>query len=213
MKRVSITPGAPHPDAIAQAVDVLKAGGVVVYPTDTCYGLGVDARNASAVRRLAAMKQRNQAAKPFSIIVSSIDQLKTIANVGETIEPLLYKYLPGPFTFLLPNIDFRIVRGSSIGVRIPRNATTRMLATKFGAPFTTTSANESGQASPYSFTQLERYLLQPLKARKQAWPDLMLDAGTLPNKEPSTVVDLTQEPPMILRQGSGKFRGKIQMVR
>jgi len=205
MKRVKIELETPHPDAIRQAVEVLKRGGVIVYPTDTCYGLGVDARNESAVRRLVAMKSRDHAAKPFSVIVRSVADIKKITQTSDTIDRMLQTYLPGPFTFVLINLDFRISRSSSVGVRIPRCPVTSMLAAEFGAPYTTTSANQSGLQNPYSYTDIEQNLLIPLKIRNEPLPDLILDAGPLKQTDPSTIVDLTHDKPKILRQGSGVF--------
>ena len=206
MIRVPIKRGQPHPDAIAQAVDALKRGCVIIYPTDTCYGLGVDARNKSAVRRLINMKERNETSKPFSVITQNIDQIRSIAKTDDNIEKILRRYLPGPFTFILVNLDFRITRTSSVGIRIPNCLTTSMLSAHFEHPYTTTSANTPGLPAPYSYEDIERYLLIPLKRRKVAEPDLMLDAGKLPHIEASTIIDLTKDEPKILRQGSGKFR-------
>lgn len=205
MKRIPITAEQPHPDAIKQAVDVMRRGGVIVYPTDTCYGIGVDARNQSAVRRLMTLKLRQTKTKPFSVIVQSIDAIRAIAHIDGDIEGTLRQYLPGPYTFVLVNLDFRISRSSSIGVRIPASVTTSMLATTFRAPFTTTSANVSGLPSPYSYEAIERSLLHPLGQSAHQLIDLILDAGQLPQRSPSTVIDLTAAVPRILRQGSGRF--------
>ena len=208
MKRLPITKESPHPDAIAAAIAVFKQGGIVVYPTDTCYGLGVDARNQPAVRRLIQMKSRNLRAKPFSVIVASIDDItsRNLAQVDDRVERILRRYLPGPFTFILINLDFRISRSSSIGIRIPQCATTSMLCAELHAPYTTTSANVGGLPSAYSYDELEVSLLTPLRQQQQALPDLMLDAGPLKKTAPSTVVDLTSTPARILREGSGTFR-------
>src|SRR3989338_8446046 len=137
MKRLRIVKEAPHSDAIAEAVAVLKRGGILVYPTDTCYGLGADARNATAVRRLIQMKQRQLRAKPFSVIVSSISELQnhSIAQTDQRTSAILHRYLPGAFTFILINLDFRISRSSSIGIRIPNCATTSMLASGLHGPY------------------------------------------------------------------------------
>ncbi len=206
MKRIKIIAERPHPDAIHEAVAALMRGGVVLYPTDTCYGLGVDARNATAVRRLIQMKGRDLTAKPFSVIVRSIDQMKSIAEVNEVNDTILHQHLPGPFTFVLINLDFRIARSSSIGIRIPSSVVTSMIAAEFGAPYTTTRANLADKPSPYSETDLESDLFLPLKLANIEPPDVWLDAGKLPRHAPSTVVDLTGLEPKILRNGSGKLR-------
>jgi L-threonylcarbamoyladenylate synthase len=205
MKRIPITAEQPHPDAIKQAVDVMRRGGVIIYPTDTCYGIGVDARNHSAVRRLIMLKLRHMTEKPFSVIVQSIDAIRPIAQLDGDTEGLLHEYLPGPYTFVLVNLDFRISRSSSIGIRIPASVTTSMLAATFHGPFTTTSANVSGLASPYSFEGIEQSLLNPITQSGSALPDLILDAGRLAPRAPSTVIDLTTAEPRIIRQGSGLF--------
>lgn len=209
MKRLPIVKEAPHVDAIAEAVAVLQRGGILVYPTDTCYGLGADARNQTAVRRLIKMKQRDLRAKPFSVIVSNIAQVKTLAQTDDRIDAILRSHLPGAFTFILINLDFRISRSSSIGVRIPSCATTSMLATTLKSPYTTTSANVSGLASPYSYAELDQCLLTPLNQRNETAPDLMLDAGDLPRSALSSIIDLTHEPARLLRAGAGKYTGPL----
>ena len=205
MIRLPVNRTQPHPDAIAQAADALRRGCVVIYPTDTCYGLGVDARNKSAVRRLIEMKDRNETSKPFSVIVRNIDQIRSLAKTDDAIEVILRQYLPGPFTFILVNLDFRISRSSSIGVRMPSSLTTSLLSAHFGHPYTTTSANIGGLTAPYSYEDIEMSLLIPLKQRGIPEPDLMLDAGKLPKNKPSTIVDLTNDVPKILRRGDGAF--------
>ena len=139
--------------------------------------------------------------KPLSVIVKSIYDLKKYAVLNQKQEAILKEYLPGPYTFVLLSSDYGIFNQSSIGVRIPRYKLTALIADKFGSPYATTSANQSGQGPCY---HLDCLLNQFKDANCQ--PNLILDAGELNKKPPSTVVDLTRWPPHIIRKGSGEFK-------
>lgn len=197
----------PEQKIIKKAAKVIKSGGILVYPTDTCYGLGVDPYNKKAVRDLRELKQREKR-KPISVVVN-FKMLKKICQVEKKQEKILKKYLPGPFTFIL-NLNLRnlegrglkfIAKGNKIGIRIPDCKLTSALFNELNIPYTTTSANISGRKSLYNIKDI-------LKQFKNKQPDLILDAGKLPKNLPSTVVDLTKKEPKILRKGRDKITEK-----
>jgi len=201
MEVFKINPNHPDPSVIERVRNVLRAGGVIVYPTDTCYGLGCDARNKRAKRRIGQMKRRGEE-KRFSVIVRDLDQAADITQLTDDQKLMLNQYLPGPFTFILINTDLRIASASTLGVRIPDYPVTQAIAQVFTEPFITTSANISGVSEPYS-----RYALNEgvLRSSATEHPDVVIDAGELPKNQPSTVVDLTSKPPHVIREGARPF--------
>lgn len=199
MRIIKINPNNPHSKAIEDAVNILKNGGVLVYPTDTCYGIGADMNNIIAVDKIYKIKQRTEK-KPLSVIVKNLDTVKKITLVEHHQEEILQKYLPGPFTFILLNIDFKTFSQNSLGIRIPDYKITQLISYRFNRPYATTSANITGENPCYSVKEI----LGQFKNNKEM-PNLILDAGTLKVKKTSTVVDITHWPPIILRQGEKIF--------
>lgn len=173
---------------INRAVEVLKNGGVIIYPTDTVYGIGCDIYNTKAIERLIRIKKRDN--NPMSIAVSSIDMMKQIACVEN--EDILNKLLPGPFTFIFKkkNVSELITNLDTVGVRIPDNEIVLDIIDRFSKPIITTSANLAGRPSPKSLKDLE------INA------DFVVQ-GKCKYKLGSTVVDLKNK--KILRQGAGKI--------
>ncbi len=183
-----------------QAVEVLKRGGVVVYPTDTAYGLAVDATNSSAVDRLYKLKGRDFK-KPTHVIIPHVSWLKKIVKLNKPALQLMNEFLPGPLTIVLSlkakgKSWQKLSAGSkTMGVRMPDNAIALELALKFGKPITTTSANVSGKDNCYSVTEVKKQF-----AKSQHKPDFYLDGGKLRKIKPSTVVSLIKGV-KILREG------------
>ncbi|UYZ40925.1 MAG: L-threonylcarbamoyladenylate synthase [Candidatus Methanospirare jalkutatii] len=168
---------------LEKAVEVLERGGVVVYPTETVYGLGADAFSERAVRRVFELKGRDFK-KPISVAVSSFEMLESVAIVESAeVEEILNALLPGPVTVLLPRraVLPEILTGGSplVGVRMPEHEIALRLITAFGRPLTATSANLSGKKPPASFEDVE------IEA------DFKLNGGRCPYGEPSTVVCLS----------------------
>ena len=199
---VNITRTSPEQDAINQAAAVLRRGGVIIYPSDTCYGIGCDARNTRAMDRVAAIKGRDHA-KKFSVIVRDLEHVRSLTAITTAQEEILNAYLPGPYTFILMNTDFTVAKTNTLGVRIPNNLVTAALSASFGEPYITSSANFSGMGAVYAISDLYTSFLDTLPPEEQ--PDLILNAGNLPVVPASTVVDLTQPTPTIIRQGAGEF--------
>jgi L-threonylcarbamoyladenylate synthase len=183
-------------DLIEQAVAVLRRDGLVVYPTDTVYGLGADALSEEAVLRVFEAKGR-PLGQPISVAVSDREMMSCIAQVSPEAEALIERFLPGPMTIVLPAksvLPPLLMAGTGrIGVRIPDHEIALSLIRAFDSPITATSANQSGGKDPRSEDEVD------------VPHDLLLSGGTLPGV-PSTVVDAEHR--VILRPGTQA--GEIQ---
>jgi len=184
---------------IEVCVGVIKRGGCFVYPTDTVYGLGVDALRQDSVARLFKIKKRPET-KPVPIIIRDIEMAKKMAFVDRRIERVLAAVWPGSVTVVLEKkgIVPRILTAgkNTIGLRIPKSRFTQLLMKQLDWPLTATSANFSGEP-PLAYSMEIKKTFGEVYPR----PDLFLDAGDLPNRSPSTVLDLTGKQPKILRVG------------
>src|SRR3989344_1551781 len=212
MRRVELSPDALT-DVIQQASTMLRQGGVILYPTDTLYGLGADAFSNTAVDKIYEIKGRDEK-KPIHCIVSDIAMAEEYAEVTNDAKLLFERLLSGGLTVILrkrPGVDGGIARDmETIGIRIPNNEFCLKLAHAFGKPFTATSANVAGHVPERSIAKiLEQFsydsILPPFaeasEDKQKTRIDLIIDAGELPANQPSTVVDLSGEEPVILREG------------
>ncbi|WP_456474803.1 L-threonylcarbamoyladenylate synthase [Candidatus Pyrohabitans sp.] len=183
---------AEEEDIAERAAQVLRRGGVVVYPTDTLYGLGCDATNPEAVRRVFEIKRR-PLSKPLPVAVADIEMMRRYCELNEKAERLARALLPGALTLLLrkkklPDI---VTSGSAkVAVRIPANELALKIIALLGRPITATSANISGKAPPISAQEAVAQL---------TGVDLVIDAGRLAERVPSTIYD--PETGKILREG------------
>lgn len=186
-------------NVLAQAVKVIKRGGVVVFPTDTAYGLGVDATSDAAVMHLYTLKGRDSA-KPMHVVVDSMDTAEQYVEVHDVARKLAQAYLPGALTLVLKDkgrVSQNIIgEHGTLGIRIPDNTFALELAREAGVPITATSANKSGNPATYSIEEVRKSFGGNFE--KIA---VVVDAGVLPQVAPSTLVDLTKEKPEILRDG------------
>ncbi|WP_296860947.1 L-threonylcarbamoyladenylate synthase [uncultured Methanobrevibacter sp.] len=193
MKILKTNNSAPDENVINEAIDVLANGGVIIYPTDTVYGLGANIFDNKAVRNVFKIKQRNLL-KPLSILVSNTDAIELVARISIYQKDTIDKYLPGPYTFILNKTPIvpRVVTGglTHVGVRVPENKIACKLASIF--PITTTSANLSD----------EKVLSSPEDILKQLGcdVDLVIDVGPLEAKSASTIIDLTTPQPTFIRR-------------
>ncbi|MEK7107096.1 MAG: L-threonylcarbamoyladenylate synthase [Patescibacteria group bacterium] len=185
---------------VREAIKKLRAGGVILYPTDTLYGLGADALSDEAVGKIYEIKGRDKK-KPIHAIITDIKMMEKYAEVSDLARTLAKELLPGPLTLILKKkvgIKTGIAKGrSKIGFRIPDNQFCLALAKKFGKPLTTTSANKSGSKTERTV----KAILKQLGSAKERI-SLVIDAGKLPDQLPSTVVDMTGNEPIILREGA-----------
>lgn len=187
-------------DAVARAARVLRAGGVILYPTDTLYGLGADALSDPAFEKVCMIKDRDER-RPIHAVFESLAAAEAYAEISPLGRRLAEAFLPGPLTLVFkkkPSVTTGIGHNlSSIGVRIPNHAFCLALAREFGTPFTTTSANISGAESPSTFEGIEKQL-----GANTRFIDLAIDGGALPKYLRSTVVDVREQKPHILREGA-----------
>ena len=180
-------------EGVKRAVEILRNGGLVIYPTDTLYGLGASALDEPAIKSVFAAKKR-PASNPLPIAVSSIKMIKAYAEFPSSAEKLAGEFLPGALTMVLKkkNLPDTLTAGlPNVGIRIPDSDIILKMIEFLGSPITATSANISGNAPP---TRAEDALSQIPEA------DIVLDGGELDAGLPSTIIDLTGKP-RILREG------------
>ena len=175
---------------LTKAADVLKSGGLLIFPTDTVYGIGSIFDNKKAVDRIYKVKGR-QKSQAFPILVSDTEQVKKIAVINPTAKKLIKKFWPGGLTVILESKS-----SGKLGFRMPNSDIVRNLIKAVGKPIIGTSANFHGKPTPKSFDELDK------KFTQQA--DMVLIGDCLLSIE-STVVDTTVSPPEILRQGAVKI--------
>ena len=193
MKILKTSIDAADEKIIDEAIQVLSDGGVILYPTDTVYGLGANIFNNDAVRRVFEIKQRSFL-KPLSVLVSDVRAMDLVAIIPNRQKEIIREYLPGPYTFILKkeNIVPRVITSGSsyVGVRVPDNEISRRLAGLF--PITTTSANISD----------DEILSNPGEILEQLGcdVDLVIDVGDLKSNHASAIVDLSQPNPKIVRR-------------
>jgi L-threonylcarbamoyladenylate synthase len=195
-----LTVSRTNPDAAAlhDAAAVLRSGGLVAFPTETFYGLGAAALSGAAVRRVFEVKGRAES-KPLLVLVESIAMLARVAaSIPPAAEPLMARHWPGPLTLIVParaTIPEVLTAGTgTVGVRVPGHPVARALVAALGEPVTAPSANPSGAPPPTTAAAVVAYFEGSI--------DVVIDAGPTPGGAPSTVVDVTVDPPRILRRGA-----------
>jgi L-threonylcarbamoyladenylate synthase len=195
-------------EVINKAIGILKQGGMIIYPTETCYGVGVDATNEKALRELLNYK-KFRGSKPISIAVADKEMASKYVEINEMGENIYKNDLPGPITvvsmskgILQPPV---VSQQGTVGVRIPDYQLMLELVKEYGKPITATSANMSYRSAPYDIDKLLEQL--PQKSKKKI--DLIVDAGVLPKNPPSTVLDTTLNTLSVLREGKHKFEEAI----
>ncbi|MGB9706640.1 MAG: L-threonylcarbamoyladenylate synthase [Microgenomates group bacterium] len=185
---------------IRETIAALASGGLIIYPTETCYGLGADATNPKAVEKVLAFKGERKG-KPILIAVADKKMAQDYVEINEIAENLYKNFLPGPVAVISKGRG-KVAPGiespqKTLGIRIPNYPLILEIIRQFGRPITSTSANPSGKKPPYSLKDILKYTSK----KRMGLVDLVLDAGQLPIRPPSTVVDTTLQEPAILRQG------------
>ena len=184
------------PRLLNQAVQLLRDGGVVAFPTDTVYGVGVDPSQPEAVRKLYRIKGRPED-KPIAILVGSIEDVARVAQTpSRTFSRLADRFWPGGLTLIVETRELPpeiTAGGSTVGVRMPDHPLTLELLRGFGGPIATTSANRSGENPATSAEEVGAQLGDRV--------NLIVDGGDTITKVASTVLDLSVSPPKILRHG------------
>jgi L-threonylcarbamoyladenylate synthase len=183
-----------------EIVALLRGGGIIAFPTDTAYGLGADPFNDAAVDRLFAIKGRPET-KPILLLVDSLDMAETVGRASEIFGAVANRFWPGPLTLIveaMPRLSAKVTAGTgNIGLRWPSAGFATALVTKLGLPITATSANRTGQPSTITASEV--------RAQFAAGLDALIDGGTLPARSGSTLLDLTSDPPLVLREGPVGF--------
>lgn len=197
---IKIYPQNPDPRRIEQVVEVLRGGGLIVYPTDTVYGLGCDIANYKAVEALCRLKHIKPEKARFSFICSDLSNLSMYARQIDTPSfKILKRLLPGPYTFILPAgpaLPKAFKGKKTVGIRVPDNPIPREIVRALGNPIISTSV--------YDTDQILEYTCDPslIAERMDAAVDLVIDGGYGGNVA-STVVSLTEGYPQVLREGAG----------
>lgn len=193
---------------VRAVADVLRRGGLVAYPTETFYGLGCLARDAAAVRRLAALKGRPEG-KPLPLVAGDRAQVAEVAELDAAAAGLADAFWPGPLTLVLParpGVPPEISAGSgTVGVRVSGSEIARALALAAGGALVSTSANPAGGPPPVRPEDLDG----ALRARL----DAVLDGGPAPGGSPSTVVALERGGARLVREGAVPFRRVLAALR
>jgi tRNA threonylcarbamoyl adenosine modification protein (Sua5/YciO/YrdC/YwlC family) len=199
MKRIQIHAVNPQSRYLKAVADVLKDGGLLIYPTDSVYGLGCDLFNKNAVEKIYKIKG-NDKRKLLSFICPDLKHISEYAFVSNAAYKIMRHLLPGPFTFILnatrqvPKI--LLEKRKTVGIRVPDNIVCQTLLSEFGRPIISTSAclhEQEFLCDPDAIAETFDHLA-----------DLFLDTGP-GGLEPSTIIDFTQEEPVVIRQGKGKL--------
>lgn len=198
---VKIYPENPQPREISRVVEILQNGGIIIYPTDTIYGMGCAINNNKAIEKMAQIKGINLKKDHLSLICHDMSHLSEYAKVTDNnVFKLLKRNLPGPFTFILPatnNIP-KILKANkkTIGYRIPDNSIILKIIQEFGAPILSTSIRDEDEIIEYTTDP------ELIHEKYENLVDIVIDGGYGDNN-PSTIVDCTTFPFEIIREGKG----------
>jgi tRNA threonylcarbamoyl adenosine modification protein (Sua5/YciO/YrdC/YwlC family) len=198
---IIINPDNPESRKIKQIVDCLEGGGVIIFPTDTVYGIGCDISNHKAVERVCRIRGLNPAKVQLSFICKDISQAATYAHqIDNDVFRVMRRHLPGPFTFILKSSHLvpKIFKNkkNTVGIRIPANNIAVSLVRELGRPILSASLKREDEIQPY-FADPE-----DMHEAYEKLVDIVIDGG-FSNMQPSTLVDCTTSPPELLRQGAG----------
>jgi L-threonylcarbamoyladenylate synthase len=185
--------------AIKEAARIVAEGGVIVYPTDTVYGLGCNPFNEEAVKRIFRIK--GERTKPLPILASDVKGIEKIAHITDKALKFAEKFWPGPLTMVLlkkPSLPSIVTRDlNSVAVRVPNHKVALELIRTSGRLLVGTSANKTGKKPPRIVKEAAKQIGEEV--------DLIIDDGPTPIGASSTIIDLTQEKPKIVRQGPIKL--------
>ena len=192
----------PNPKEIRKVVDILKRGGLIIYPTDTVYGLGCDITNTKALERIAKIKGVKLAKANFSFICHDLSNLSDyVKQIDTTTFKILKRALPGPYTFILPGaktLPIVFKKKKTVGIRVPKNNIALEIVRVLGNPIVSTSIRDDDEILEYT-TDPELIL--------EKWGNLVdavIDGGYGDN-EASTIIDFSEGEPVIVREGKGSL--------
>lgn len=203
-KFIKIYPENPNEREIQKVVESLKDGGIIIYPTDTVYGLGCDITNSKALERIAQLKGVRLDKANFSFICADLSHLSDyVKQIDTATFKLLKRALPGAYTFILPgnnNLPKEFKKKKTVGIRVPDNTIARTLVEKLGNPIVSSSI--------YDEDELIEYTTDPelIFEKWQDKVDIVIDGGYGDNVA-STVIDLSEGVPTLIREGKGSIEG------
>jgi tRNA threonylcarbamoyl adenosine modification protein (Sua5/YciO/YrdC/YwlC family) len=188
---LSINPENPQKRLITKVVEVLDQGGVVIYPTDTFYGIGCDLFNKKPIRRVYQLKKR-PLSKPFSFICADLKDISLYAQVSNNAYRIMKRTLPGPYTFVLEGTrlvpKLMLTSRKTVGIRVPNNKICLSIVKQLGRPIISTSINSKDPSIIH-----DEYA---------SLVDMVIDGGVI-SYEPSTVISLVDDNPEVIREGKG----------
>ena len=192
----------PNEAAIAKVVKVLKEGGLVIYPTDTVYGLGCDITNTKALERIAKIKGIKLDKANFSFICHDLSNLSDyVRQIDTPTFKLLKRALPGPYTFILPgnnNLPKEFKKKTTVGIRVPDNSIALQIVKQLGNPIVSTSIHDDDDVIEYTTDP------ELIFEKWQNLVDLVIDGGYGDNMG-STIIDLSGDEPIVVREGKGSL--------
>ena len=192
----------PNEAAIAKVVKVLKEGGLIIYPTDTVYGLGCDITNTKALERIAKIKGIKLEKANFSFICHDLSNISDyIRQIDTSTFKLLKRALPGPYTFILPgnnNLPKEFKKKTTVGIRVPDNSIALEIVKMLGNPIVSTSIRDEDDVIEYTTDP------ELIFEKWQNLVDLVIDGG-YGNNVASTIIDLSGDEPIVVREGKGSL--------
>jgi len=198
---IRIYPENPNPRHVRQVVDLLEAGGIIIYPTDTVYAMGCDIKAHKSIEKIARLKGLNPDKPDLSLIFLNMSQLSEYTIIRDnSVFKLLKRNLPGPFTFIvrannqIPGLFKN--KKKTVGIRIPDNSIVHEIVRELGRPIITTSIHDQDEIIEYTTDP------ELINEKYRDFADIVVDGGYGKN-EASTIVDCTGEEPVIIRQGLG----------
>ncbi len=200
---IKIYPENPNPKSIRQVADCLRAGGVIIYPTDTIYGIACDINNSKAIEKLQRIIGNEKKISNLSFVCKDLGQLSDFTTpIPNTLYKMMRRALPGPYTFILNanNQVPKLIHGKkkTVGIRVPDNPITFSIIEEFGRPLLTASVKDDDDVIEYTTDP------ELIYERYEALIDLMVDGGFGDNT-PSTIIDCTTEEYEVIREGKGSL--------
>lgn len=199
---IKIYPENPNEKEIAKVIKVLKDGGLIIYPTDTVYGLGCDITNTKALERIAKIKGIKLEKANFSFICSDLSHISDyIKQIDTSTFKILKRALPGPYTFILPgnnSLPKEFKKKTTVGIRVPDNEIALEIVRKLGNPIVSTSIHDDDEILEYSTDP------ELIFEKWQNLVDVVIDGGYGDN-EASTIIDLFEGEPVVVREGKGSL--------
>ncbi len=199
---IKIYPDNPSEKELKKVVKVLKDGGLVIYPTDTVYGLGCDINNQKALEKIARIKGIKLEKANFSFICKDLSNLSEyVAQINSKTFKILKRNLPGPYTFILPgnnNLPTVFKKKKTVGIRVPDNTIAQLLVEYLGNPIVSTSIRDEDELIEYTTDP------ELIAEKWDKLVDVVIDGGYGDNVA-STIIDLTEDEPVLIREGKGSI--------